>query len=206
MNPAKVIIVNGSSSAGKSSMCRDFQEISNDPYFLLGIDVFWFSMAHKEIDLERVSDQYYQWCQESTDTGLKYFRILPGPLLNESMLARYKAMAAYLDRGLNVIADEVYWNREWLFEALRVFKNYSCYFVGIFCDDVELSRREIERGDRYLGWARGSQIYTHKDAIYDLQIDNTHKSPMQCAIEIKDFVERNPNPGAAILMRAKFEI
>lgn len=206
MNPGKVIIINGGSSAGKTSMSLDFQEINHEPYFLLGIDVYWFTMPRKEIDLERCTPDFYTWCEEETPDGLKYFRILPGEMLNELMLARYNSMAAYLQRGLNVIADEVFWSKEWLLESLRVFRNYTCYFVGIVCEDAELSRREIQRGDRYLGWARGSQIYAHKDAIYDLKIDNTHKSPVECAREIKVFVEANPAPTAADQMRQMFNV
>lgn len=204
MKPGRVIIINGGSSAGKTSMSLAFQNMMSEPYFLLGIDMYWFAMPPKEIDLETVTPQYYQWCQEKGEDGLEYFRILPGKYLNESMLARYKSMAAYLERGLNVIADEVFWTREWLIESLKALEPYTSYYVGIYCSDEELSRREIQRGDRYLGWARGSQIYAHKDAIYDLSIDNTSKSPEECAQEIKHLVETVQNPGAAAKMRAKF--
>lgn len=206
MSSGKIIIINGGSSAGKTSMALEFQEIEEEPYFLLGIDLFWFSMPQKEIDLERVTQRYYGWCQEETTEGLKYFRILPGKLLNESMLARYKSMAAYLDRGLNVIADEVFWTKDWLIEALQVFAPYTCYFIGIYCSDAELTRREVERGDRYQGWARGSQIYSHKDCKYDLTIDNSDKTPRQCAELIKQFVDSTPSPGAAKSMRAAYGI
>ncbi|MBX9723850.1 MAG: hypothetical protein K2X81_20755, partial [Candidatus Obscuribacterales bacterium] len=178
--------------------------ISAEPYFLLGIDLFWFTMPEKEIDLERVSERYYRWCQEESADGKKYFRIIPGHYLNEIMLARYKSMAAYLDRGLNIIADEVFWSRDWLLEALRVLEPYTCYFIGIDCEDEELSRREVQRGDRYLGWARGSQIYSHKDAIYDLRIDNTNKTAHECAQEILNFVNNHPEPNAAKTMRTTF--
>ncbi|MBX9688911.1 MAG: chloramphenicol phosphotransferase CPT family protein [Candidatus Obscuribacterales bacterium] len=206
MTAGRLIIINGGSSAGKTSMAVAFQEIAQEPYFLLGIDLFWFSMPQKEIDLETVSPQYYSWCEDRDEDGKQYFRILPGKYLNESMLARYKSIAAYLDRGLNVIADEVFWTKEWLLESLRVLENYKTYYIGIRCSDQELSRREAARGDRYLGWARGSQIYAHKDAIYDLEIENSNKSPDECAIEIKNFIESDKAPKAAEEMRAKFGI
>jgi chloramphenicol 3-O phosphotransferase len=206
MKPGKLIIINGGSSAGKTSMSLQLQEIMEEPFFLLGIDVFWFTMPEKAINLERVQPEYYKWCEEETADGLKYFRILPGKFLNESMLARYKSMAAYLDQGLNVVADEVFWSKDWLLESLEVFAKYTCYYIGIFCSDEELSRRELERGDRYQGWARGSQIYAHKDAIYDLTIDNTKKTPLECAQEIKAFLSSHSHPGAADTMREKFDL
>lgn len=184
-------------------MCKAFQDMSADSYFLLGIDLFWFSMPPKEIELQTCSEQYYRWVEE-TANGKSYFRILPGPLLNEAMMARYKAIASYLERGMNVIADEVLWNREWLLESLYRLAPYRTYYVGLFCDDAEISRREIQRGDRYCGWARGSQIYAHKDAQYDLRLDSTSKTPEQCAQVLIDFIASNPIPGAASLMRSTF--
>lgn len=202
--PGKVIIINGGSSAGKTTMALEFQDLMDEPWFLLGIDMFWFTMPPKEIDLERVSPKFYEWCSETTPEGLPYFRILPGELLNECMLARYKAMAAYLERGLNVIADEVLWSRDWLLESLRVLRPFDCYYVGVHCSDEELRRREIQRSDRYLGWARGSHLYAHKDAIYDLNIDNTEKTPLECALAIQHLVETNKKPAAANTMRRNF--
>lgn len=204
MSSGKLVIINGGSSAGKTSMAQEFQEIAAEPYFLLGIDCFWFSMPQKFIDLDRVTPEHYGWCQEKTDEGVEYFRILPAHYLNENMLARYKAMTGYLDRGLNVLADEVLWSRDWLIESLKVFEPYTCYYVGVFCDDDELSRREIQRGDRWLGWARGSNIYAHKDAIYDLKIDSSKLTPLECAELIKRFIEENPHPTAMTEMRKKF--
>lgn len=182
-------------------MCKAFQNIAAQPFFLLGIDVFWFAMPPVQIDLETVSDNYYTWISEEAD-GRPYFRIVPGPVLNECMLARYRSMAAYLDRGLNVIADEVFWSREWLEESLKVFAPYITYYAGVFCEDSELSRREIQRGDRYCGWARGSQIYAHKDARYDVSIDSTHRTPEECAWFLWQYVAENPSPTAAASMYA----
>lgn len=200
-----VIIVNGGSSAGKTSMCKVFQDIAEEPYFLLGIDVFWFTMPPKEIDLETVSDDYYRWTSEESE-GKKYFRILPGRLLNECMLARYESMAGYLRRGLNLIADEVFWTKLWLDESLRVLEPFRTYYVGVHCQEEEICRREVERADRYLGWAVGSQIYAHKDAKYDLDLDSTDKTPLQCAEAIYAFVKANPKPEAASKMRESFKI
>ncbi len=163
--------------------------------------MFWFGMPPREIDLQTVSDNYYKWVQEEVG-GKTHFRILPGPLLNECMLARYKSMAAYLERGLNVIADEVFWSKEWLVESLKVFAPYRCYYIGVFCEDSEISRREIERGDRYCGWARGSQIYSHQYAKYDLSIDSTRRTPAEGAEFLAEYLAQNPFPLAATGMRS----
>jgi chloramphenicol 3-O phosphotransferase len=53
-----------------------------------------------------------------------------------------RAIAQFLELGLNVVADDVIWKREWLLDALRIFAPYRVYFVGVFVSDEEGARRE----------------------------------------------------------------
>ncbi|MBX9696342.1 MAG: chloramphenicol phosphotransferase CPT family protein, partial [Cyanobacteria bacterium] len=85
-----------------------------------------------------------------------------------------------------------------------VLEPYKVLYVGVFCDDRVLAHREILRGDRMHGWARGSQIYAHMDAEYDIIIDTTAMSPAQCAERIRLAIEGGLEPAAAERMRAKF--
>ena len=56
----RLIIVNGGSSVGKTSLCRALQDMlwerKRQLYCLLGIDAFWFSVPPKQLDLERVEE------------------------------------------------------------------------------------------------------------------------------------------------------
>jgi chloramphenicol 3-O phosphotransferase len=65
------------------------------------------------------------WRSETGPDGLEYFAIAPGPILDQAMYARYRAIRAYLDAGLNVIADDVVWKREWLVDMVRLFEGYD---------------------------------------------------------------------------------
>lgn len=196
----KVIILNGGSSAGKTSLGKELQRQLLEPYLLMGIDLFWFTMPEKQLNLETVDPQYYS-CVEESDDGQPYFRIVPGPILDQMMLAKYRAIAAYLDQGLNVIADEVFWKREWLEEGLRVFQPYEAWYVGVYCDDRTLNHREIMRGDRTAGWGRGSQLYTHRDASYDIVIDTSISGPPEHARKIAAAVTSGERPTASQKMR-----
>ncbi len=198
-----LIILNGGSSAGKTSLGRALQDVMSETYLLLGIDTFWFSLPPRQLDLNSVQPQYYSW-DVTVENGLEYFRITPGPILDKAMLGRNLAIEQFLKLGFNVVADDVIWKREWLIDALRIFAPYRVYMVGVLVSDEEGARREIQRGDRHAGWDRGSARYAHHDAIYDLKIDTTFESPQQAALEIKAALDAGLAPGAFVEMRSKF--
>jgi chloramphenicol 3-O phosphotransferase len=77
-----------------------------------------------------------------------------------------------LDAGLNVIADDVVWK--------RIGSSTWCAFEGRHVTPVAVRvskpkvRREILRGERRR-WNRGSARAADADAIYDIDIDTTHR-------------------------------
>lgn len=176
----KIVILVGGSSAGKTSLGKALQAELKELYVLMGIDMFWFTLPPKQLDLDQVDPDYYSWHMEERD-GKPLFVIKPGPILDRLMIARYPAIRAYLDAGFNVIADEVLWKREWLEECIKALDGYDVTFVKVFCSDEEGARREIARGDRHVGWNRGSAYYSDLDCLYDAEIDTTSHSPAECA-------------------------
>ena len=127
MTKGKLIVLNGGSSAGKTSLGSALQDaLLPETYLLLGIDVFWMALPPKELDLDRVAADYYSWHME-THQHKKHFVIEPGPILDRVMHARYLATAAYLECGLNIIADEVLWKRAW-----HVLPSYAPSFRSLF--------------------------------------------------------------------------
>jgi chloramphenicol 3-O phosphotransferase len=200
----RVIILNGGSSAGKTTLGKALQDLLlPDPYLLLGIDAFWLALPPRQLNLDTVESRYYSW-ETTTENGLEYFRIIPGPVLDRAMRARYRAIAQFLDEGLNVIADDVIWKREWLLEALEILAPFRVFMVGVFVSDAEGARREVIRGDRHPGWDRGSARYAHHDAIYDLKVDTTLMTPQQEATRIKKALDTRPKGKAFDQMRRKF--
>ncbi len=200
MQPGRLIILNGGSSAGKTSLGSALQDLLDDTYLLLGIDVFWLALPPKQLDLKRVDPRFYSWTVE-VEHGREHLRIIPGPILDQAMSARYRAIAAFLDRGLNVIADDVIWKVEWLDEALELFASYEVTFIGVTVSDAEGARREAARGNRYPGWSRGSAWCAHQHALYDYVVDTTHEPPQTCALRIKRAFDEGLAPMAFSLLR-----
>jgi chloramphenicol 3-O phosphotransferase len=198
---SKIIILNGASSTGKSSMAKFMQDQFKETYLHIGIDVFWMTMPPKQIDLTRVDPDFYTWTEEEID-GRPFLKIVPGPQLDRIMLARYEAIAAYLEAGFNIIADDVTWSKLWLDKCLECVRPFDAYFVGVYCDDRVLSHREILRGDRLSGWGRGSQKWVHEHLIYDMTIDTSVHNSEDLALKIVTAIEGGQKPEAVDKMRA----
>lgn len=49
----------------------------------------------------------------------------------------------------------------------------GAFWVGVTCDVVELVRREVARGDRFLGFASGTSAVVHRGMTYHLVVDTT---------------------------------
>lgn len=201
--PGRLIILNGGSSAGKTSLAQAFQDVAGECWLHLGIDVFWLALPPEQLDLARVRPEYYTWDSALEDDGLEYFTVHPGPLLDRAMHARHHAIRAYLDNGMNVIADDVIWKRDWLLDALEVFRGCQVWMVGVHVSDAEGARREQERGNRYPGWNRGSARAAHADAEYDFELDTTATPVAVLARRLDELYRACPEPTAFDRLRQR---
>jgi chloramphenicol 3-O phosphotransferase len=138
---------------------------------------------------------------------LEYYDIATGPLLDRVIFASYRSIAAYLNAGINVVSDQLFWSPKWFRSALDTFIPYFVFYVGMFVSDEEGVRRELQRSSnagsddivgngRPGGWNRTSAIMTHDDMIYDFSIDNTHLSIEETAQKIKKAYDMTLTPQA----------
>jgi chloramphenicol 3-O phosphotransferase len=164
-------LLNGISSAGKTSIARVLQQTLSEPYWRVSIDAFE----------DMLPDRY----QEA--------RAFAWEALFPKLLAGFhRSIAALAGAGLNLIVDHVMVYREgWastLADCLTVLEPFSVYFVGVHCSLDEAKRREQVRGDRFVGTAERQYPLVHRHNRYDLEVDTTHASPEVCAEQIRRFV------------------
>lgn len=180
----RVILLNGVSSAGKSSIARALQATLDGLYLFVEFDGF----------LGMVPARY------------KSDAVLWSAHQARIMTAYGAALLAYLDAGLNLILDNVLPRDSRLLSQLtRILTHYEVYFVGVRCPLEELEARELGRGDRPIGQAR-LQFMTygvHDHGHYDLQLDTSRLGPAEAAAHIRQHIESGPAPEAFAALRAE---
>ncbi|KEO83242.1 chloramphenicol phosphotransferase CPT family protein [Tumebacillus flagellatus] len=164
-----ILLLNGTSSAGKSSLAKHLQNLNEEPYYHMQADQFW------DMAPERACDQ---------DIPLDERR----PLILALHENFHQCVAAVSDMGRPVIVDHVFEGKSWLVDAVHRLADYPVVFVGVHCPVEELERRERERGDRIIGLAKYQMDIVHQHAVYDLEVNTHTETIAECAAKIMEFV------------------
>lgn len=166
-----IILLNGISSAGKSSISHVLQQTLSEPYLQVSIDAFE----------DMLPDRYQERGQFAW-----------GELFPKLLAGFHRSIAALAGTGTNLIVDHVMVYREgWsstLADCVTVLEPFAVYFVGVYCSLEEAKRREQARGDRFVGTAERQFPRLHRHNLYDVEVDTTHTSPEVCAERIRAFV------------------
>ncbi len=171
-----VIFINGCTSAGKTSIARILQEMLDPPHLRLGIDDAFAMLPRK---LHNHPDGFFF---DTDDRGL--VRLNHGPFGLAMLKAHARMVAALAAQGIGVIADEVVLEDDLRADWAQVLHGLDVFAVGVHCALPELERREMARGDRLIGQARGQMDLVHRGMNYALEIDSTNAAPEALAREI----------------------
>jgi chloramphenicol 3-O phosphotransferase len=181
-----VILLNGTSSAGKTTLAKSLQQIMDAPYLHVPIDSFEDMMPGRE---------------KTGEPGSCLWQ----PVFNRMLSGFHYSVAALAAAGSNLIVDHLLIQGvepyNWLQECLDLLAPFTVYFIGVHCPLDELRRRELARGDRGEGQAERQLSQVHQHGVYDLELDTSVLSAKQCAIKIKELVEHDAHPQALITLR-----
>jgi chloramphenicol 3-O phosphotransferase len=176
----QVIVLNGGSSSGKSSIARCLQEVLSQPWLTIGTDDF--------VDALPPAMHSGDGIEIADDGGVQV-----GPEFRRLEMAWTAGVVAMVRAGAQVIVDEVFLGgpasqRRWL-DALG---DVETLWVGVRCDPEIAAGREAVRGDRVAGMAAAQAALVHDGVTYDIEVDTTHDEPLTCAYAIAAVVERKP--------------
>ncbi|ROR35369.1 chloramphenicol phosphotransferase CPT [Kitasatospora cineracea] len=184
MATTRVIVLNGGSSSGKSSLARALQEQLPRPWLAFSIDdlVDALPPALREATPEPVPGA---GTGIDTGTGIGFApdgTVSVGAGFRALEAAWIAGIAATARAGAPVIVDDVFLSgpasqQRWR-EALR---GLDVLWVAVHCDPAEAAARERARGDRTTGMAADQAARVHRGVHYDLAVDTTHTPPATCA-------------------------
>ena len=179
----KIIILNGTSSSGKTTILQALQNELCEPYLNVGIDKFIWMLPKRYLDRPLWDDVLGLATQAGT-------------LGHQLFSSMHKTIALLSRQGMNVVADHVLVEPEWLRECAELFAPLPAYLIGIKCPLPILVVRERLRKDRTLGQAEAQFNLMHTHGVYDLEVDTSILSVSQCVQAIKDRLESQAPPTA----------
>jgi chloramphenicol 3-O phosphotransferase len=150
----KVILVNGASSAGKSTLSRALQAALDEPFWHFSIDHL---IAAKTLPDARIKSGEFPWPDLRPHFFDGFHRCLP----------------ALAGAGNNLIVEHIVETDAWMRRLVRLLASFDVFFVGVHCPLPELERRERARGDRRIGEARQDYELAHTFGAYDFEVDST---------------------------------
>lgn len=163
----RLVILNGPSSAGKSSIAAELQQqlaaVGKDPV-LLSIDDYMKIGTDEEIWEDDVFEIMPDMCRDLT---------------------------AVLKEGRWVVVDHVVTSERIWQALLDAAEGCPVTSVQVTCSLETLKKREKERGNRFPGSAEASFRYLYPKEGYDLQINSEESTPQTSAETIKNYLLGN---------------
>ena len=155
MTPAassRIILLNGASSSGKSSLARALQARIDTPFWHISIDHLRDTGM---LPTARIKNKEFDW------------RAMREPFF----IGFERSLLAYVEAGNDLIVEHIMESEAWLHRLVATLAGHNVFFVGVHCDLAELERRELARGDRPLGDARRDYFRIHSYCSYDAEVD-----------------------------------
>jgi chloramphenicol 3-O phosphotransferase len=212
-----VIILNGPSAIGKSTLQKAIQNMSDDFFIRLGIDNlfdgplpdvevkdFKFEPGYKLTQRVKKDGELIREVEIKKDEhGNLLIPLEVGSAGLKVVQGMHRALAAYADAGNNVIVDYILYDSSWLKDLITALKDYTVYFIGLHAPIEVLEAREKGRGTSPAGHARSHYDVVHQPGTYDLELDMSSLSSEQAAEKILTFVKTTPLPSAFSQLRQR---
>ena len=209
MVAGQVVLLNGVSSSGKSSISNELQEMLSGPFLKASIDTFTPMLPERLIAIDPPpgdpADQGMRVEIHDSPSGRSLI-LRPGAVFHRFARGMHRAVAAMAREGNDIIFDDVIYDPAYFQSYLDAFEEISVWFVGVNVPLDVAERREQQRGDRALGHARGHFELVHRHGPYDIEVDTEAHSARECAEQIVSAMNALGEPSAFAGRRSQREI
>lgn len=163
---ATIVVLNGTSSSGKTTLARAFQELAGSVFLNFSIDSILYSLPRSAIDRLIAGSEISN---------------LPYPELDAAYYACVRALAAL---GRDLVTDNAIVTRAQAERMIEAVAGHRVLLVSVFAPTEVLEQRERARGDRRPGMAVRQAATIDQWLDYDLRIDTSVESASAAAERI----------------------
>jgi len=153
----RIILLNGASSSGKSTLSVALQDALEQPFLHLSSDHL---VAAGVLPRRRDASGPFSWQQSVRPRFFDGF---------------HRCIPAMAEAGNDLIVEHVIELPSWRRDLAALLAPFDVFLVGVHCDLDVLDRRERQRGDRRTGEGRSHVEVDriHHFGPYDLDVDTT---------------------------------
>src|SRR5216684_8391421 len=147
MSRGRILVLNGTSSSGKTTLANALQEALPDKYEQVGLDL---TLRTVPSELFVITDDVDHppvegWLIPLRD-GVQIALPTLGPAAIHELEKMYASFGARADAGANLIVDDVLWHPRARAMATTHFADRDAWFVGVYCPTDVAVEREKRRG------------------------------------------------------------
>jgi chloramphenicol 3-O phosphotransferase len=178
-----IILINGASSSGKTSVARALQSQWDGPLLYWSLDKVISQLPVSYTGNGGNSSEGFEIL------GSEIFARKHGRALNNLSAAYVASLAT---AGYDVVVDYIFLNEEILSPFTTELRDHALCFVGITCNQDIINARNIARNDRITGLSVSQQSSVHFcEAFYDLKIDSSETDPEALAAQINSHIQQS---------------
>ena len=185
----RVVLLNGSSSAGKTTLARALQTLRPEPWFHIALDQFRDGMppAYRGLNSPEGTPGARGLNVVPVDRdGEKVTEVRFGDVGERMLRGIHHAVAAFARCGNDVVVDDLFLAPNTLEHYLDALKGLPVLFVGVRASLDIVNEREAQRPGRFPGTATSHFHSVHAHGGYDVEVDTGVESPRACARRISD--------------------
>lgn len=184
MNSGRVILLNGSSSAGKTTLAQMLQQVLPEPWQLISLDQFRDGLPARFRGLNSPAGTPGARGLNITPVegdGRRVTAIRFGDVGERMLRGMRRAVAAFAREGGNVIVDDLLLEEAYVRDYVEALRGLSVTLVGVRCRLDVVNAREASRPGRFPGTAESHFDTVHAHCRYDVEVDTHSTPPRACA-------------------------
>jgi len=168
----KIILLNGASSSGKTTIALELQKLLPEPFL-------HFSFDHLRdgniLPMPRIQSGEFEWLEMRSSVFEAYHR----------------SLAAMAESGCNVLADHIIESEGWRAQLQQLLQPFDVFIVAVKCPPDILQLRERQRGDRNTGDALRDAETCYDFCRHDFTVDSSFPAAQNAQLIIEQWLKRD---------------